>query len=280
MLSSTRNKEKPENSGMPRELAEAIASAEGVLKHADYFSHALAETGESLPACLSERQELSRELREVEITGADAGQVRARLDALIAKQAGECRRRIAASEALMRMDGELVSAAAKVDEAKKIFARPIFDELFERVAANLREREALRAEIQAYEKAFGVKCPPPLEPAESPEPAVLPAVVVKLLKILDRLEQARVLSSSLHRGTEWTRNYFAVAREKGFRSELSGVFTVTKEFDCLGSHFRRGMLVNRDLLGEGLIERHWRGRTLSPVPEAGIAASYSAHTAA
>jgi hypothetical protein len=300
MTSSTRNKEKPaaENSGMPRELAEAIAAAETVLAHAEHFGRALTETGKSLPACLAQQRELNAELRRVELAGGDDSQVRGQLDQLAGKAAFERRRRTAASEALMRQEGELIAVRNKVDEARKLFAAAVAAEFVERWNATLRAQEAMRAEAAEYSKAFGTtfSCPLPYEARTNqitgkPElhlvdqpsgPAVaLPPPVAAIIRILDRLDSASALSQGIRAGFGWTKNYFELARERGFRTEMSGLFEVAKPFDSLGTHFERGMLIDRGVLGEGLTERFWRGRELQPVVgDAGIAASYSTHTAA
>jgi hypothetical protein len=283
---------------MPSELAEAIAAAETVLVRAEHFGRALAETGKSLPACLSQQRELNAELRRVELAGGDDSQVRGQLDQLASKTAFERRRRTAASEALARQEGELLAVRNKVDEARKLFGAAVAAEFLEKWNATLRAQEALRAEAAAYSKAFGTtfSCPLPYEARtnritgkpelylvdQPSEPAIaLPAPVAAIIRILDRLDSTSALSQGIRAGIGWTKNYFELARERGFRTEMSGLFEVAKPFDSLGTHFERGMLIDRGVLGEGLTERFWRGRELQPVPgDAGIAASYSAHTAA
>jgi hypothetical protein len=107
---------------------------------------------------------------------------------------------------------------------------------------------------------------PELYLAEPSEPAVaLPAPVAAVIRILDRLEQARILSGAIRQSVEWTQTYFALSRERGFRSEMGGLFSVTRPFDAVGTHFERGMLLDRSVLTEGMLERHWKGRSLQPV---------------
>jgi hypothetical protein len=259
------------NIELPADLAQAINAAEAVLVKYGTLEGAMIQTGRSIPAALAEERQLNDELGRAEIQGGDTGSLHQRLDATRGERASAARRRLAASDCLLQLDAELEEARQAVDRARSVYAVGVVAEFSGRWAAKIRELAALRAEAAELSRVLGCSVPTPSYLSEAPAPAEsvqLPTAVEAIAAVLQKLEAARVLCASVRQSHNFTRTFFARARERGARGEFGGVFQVTRTFEVLGSVFSAGQLVDRSvLLGEGLVERFFTGRQLQPVSE-------------
>jgi hypothetical protein len=270
------------NHELPRDLANAVTAAQSVLLKAERLVGALRETGSAIPALLVEERRLDHELGVSEIEGGDITQLRARLDAVAAERAAAGRRRSSAGEGLLQLDRELSEARQTLDRARGLYGASVVEEFSVRWRRACDVLAGLRAEAESLSRALGqnVLTPPPYTARVNPvsnapevqtvasgpiQPPPLPETLSIISGVMDRIDAARSLAAAVHQSRQLTARYFVTARERGAKGELSGLFSVTKPFDALGTHFEPGMLLDRGVLSEGSLERYWKGRCIQPV---------------
>jgi hypothetical protein len=264
-------------------LSLALSAAQTVLLRAERLTEALRATGTAIPALLAEERRLSGELGALEIEGGDITQLRARLDAVAAERAAAARKRSSASEGLLQLDRELSEARQTLDRARGLYGASIVEEFSVRWRRACDVLAGLRAEAESLGKALGrgVSTPPPYTtkinivtstpelqaaaPSGPIQPPPLPGALAEVAGIVDQIDAMRAMAGAVHQSRQLTAHYFALSRERGAKGELAGLFTVIKPFDALGSSFQPGMLLDRGVLSEGLLERFWKGRCIQPV---------------
>jgi hypothetical protein len=271
----------------PDPLALATRETEALLTRFGKLSDILTETGKLIPATLAEEQALGRQLGLN-----DTATARAELQAATSRRTTAARQRAAALEQLLVIEGELVEASTSLGRVRHEYGEGIVREFSQRWAAQCRGLALLRSEAIALGAALNVAvaCPPPyraqpdplylhearlkaVEPQEPVAPPQLPPAVVALGDLARKLDSARGVCASVKQAVELTKRYFVMARDRGTRSEMGGLFEVVKPFVILGSAFERGQLVDRTVMPDGLLERFWVGKHLQP---AGIGAVVSA----
>jgi hypothetical protein len=279
-MGTSKTKNNGPDSGLPPALAAAVAEAEVVLGRYDRLSAALTETGRSIPGALAEERELSSKLGAAEIAGDGADVLRAQLTTVTEDRVSAARRRQSACEGLLQMDGELVKAREAMSRARSEFAASMVAEFHARWNQACRELAVLQAEAQELAAALRtqVTCPPPytvsrsaatervelrlMASAESVAVSLPPALVT-VGGTLDRMDSAAGMIAGLKQAVDLTEKHRALARIRiGLPGELLGTYEVVKPFNYLGTEFRQGALINRDVLTDGCLYRFWLGRNL------------------
>jgi hypothetical protein len=143
-----------------------------------------------------------------------------------------------------------------------------------------RELAVLQAESQQLAAALRtqVTCAPPYTVSRSaatervelrlitsaePVPVSLPPTLVTVGGTLDRLDSAAGLIAALKQAVDLSERHRALSRIRiGLPGELLGTYEVVKPFTYLGTEFRQGALINRDVLTDGCLYRFWLGRDL------------------
>lgn len=284
---TTKNSKTSDN-GLPPQLQSAISGAESALAKYDQFAAALAQTGAAIPAALSEEQRLYRELGAAEVSGDAVDSLRTRLDAAQSERQGHVRRRRAAAEGLLELEGELRNVRAAIDQARAAHASTIVADFNRRWSEACRALAALHSEARQLSQALEspISCPPPYAPILNvatdqwqvrftgvlPEAPPMPAQLEAVTGAFNRLADALGLVGGIKQGAEQDARHAALSRVRaGMPATMTGVFQVTRAFTHMGVTFPVGALVDRSIFGDSALYRIELGRQVHRI-EIGMAA--------
>ena len=274
---------KTKNNGPDAELSpalqSAISSAEEVLARYDKLAAVMSETAAEIPQCLREERSLFT---------ADGADARRRFADAREHHAEAARRRAGASEGLLGVADELTRARNEVRRSQAEFGASLVGEFDARWRAACRELARLHAQAAQLSTILGttIRTPPPYmttvnagtdrvevrlaEPAVEPEG--LPPALLVVGNILDRLDAASGLIGSIKQAVELNTKHYALSRIRRTRAEMVGVYEVVRRFDLMGSAFEVGALLDRSLLCDGVLYRHWVAHSIRPLEGAEVAA--------
>jgi hypothetical protein len=185
---------------------------------------------------------------------------------------------------LLALDRELDEVRTLLSRARQLYGESIVQEFSARWSQACNLLAELRCEAESLGRALGrgVLTPPPYLAKVNPitnapevqvvasgpiQPPALPEPVLVVSGLMDRIDAMRGLAGAVHQSQQLTAHYFATARERGLKSEMSGLFETVREFQWLGTTFAPGALVDRTILSEGMLHRFWQGKTVRPVSE-------------
>ena len=276
---------------LPPLLVSAIAAEEALLMRRDKLADTLSETSDTISRALALERQLDVDLGVTEIAGGDVGHVRTELTATRDRHQSAIRRRQAASAGLLGLEAEVAAARAAVDAARCEYANTVLLDFTRRWNLACSELAVLQAEAQQLSAALRttVTCPPPYIPSvnvvtSAPElhfkgapvpPPLLSGELARVTAVLDRLYAAARLVGAIQQAAAMDSRHYELAKHRiGMPSQMTGVFVVIKPFSHLDREFAVGMLVNRDLMGDGLLHRLVLGKNVRVAdPAAAIAAA-------
>jgi hypothetical protein len=270
------------------ETAEHAASAPpDVLTRFQRFQGVLTDTGSSIPRLLSEQQQLRAQVGRVEVERGDASelqQLRERLDTVGNALASAGRQRSAGCEGLLSISGELREARRAAEVALQQVAQAVINDFGVRWNRVIAELSALHSEAAALTRILrrNVAAVPPYCATVSVdggrnvvafsgqivEDLPLPERVTAITAHLDRLDSALAAVAAVAQAHELDQRFIALQRVRSASMPMtSALYRVIRRFDCLGSQFEVGALINTDILGPGLLNRFWLGKQIVPVVE-------------
>ena len=184
---------------------EANGGAEEALASYDRLAAALHETSVSIPECLAEEAQISRDLGVREVAGGDAAQLRSKLAAVRERRETAVRKRSAASEGLTALESELLQARQDADEARGRLAGAAvralqvrWNEAVEALARLHGEALALQGVLHAvvslpapYRAVLNLQGVPTLQFTAPVPAASLPVSMKALTDLIDRIDSRR-----------------------------------------------------------------------------------------
>jgi hypothetical protein len=283
-----------DNGGLPGALADAIASAEMMLKARDGVVAVLHKTHDDIPRMLAERMSLQAELARAEATNGDVTTLAARLVSVDA-QLEESRRKRRGSIGVLLNDqkvgaAELLKAKEAIAEARIEFGesqiaefRRALDEATARLQQLWQYGDALAAALGRSIPTSSVIRAAEVERARGPDVAItLPAPIERLGEVSSRLDSALALNQSITRskGFDMRRDKLQAIGSTSAMQDTSGVFQVVAPagvvcgLDLL--RFEQGSLVDADLIGPGPLQRLLVARAVRRVDSLAMVTSPSA----
>jgi hypothetical protein len=255
------------------------------------FAEVLAATGSSIPKLLGEQRQLRQELGGAELTGTDVQATKERLDAVSNALASAARQRVAASEGLLGMAGDLRAARASAAGELAAVARSAladFNAKWNRCCAEL-GRLVAEAGVLGAALRTQVATPPPYTAALSADGmriqiifagpleadnVGLPPEVAGITSRLDAADSALALVGAVGQTREWDQRYIALQRTRSAAMPvMSGIYTVVRAFDHLGTRYEVGQLVSTDIMSHGTLHRRWLARELRAVEDSATVAA-------
>jgi hypothetical protein len=265
-------------------------AADPVMTQFHRYQSALTDTGSSIPQLLQQQRDVRAEAGKAEVEGGDLQPLRERLDTINNALASAGRQRAAATDGLLSMAGDLRAArAAAAAELAGIAQTALadFNVKWNRCCADL---GWLIAESAALGKALrvAVPVPAPYLPVLSPDgtrmlvnyaghlpidSTTLPPEVAAITSTLDGLDAALALLGGLGQSRELDQRHHALCHQRRAPARMDGVFEVVRDFSYLGTEFRRGMLIDRSVLPDGVLHRCQVARELRALEDSGVAAA-------
>jgi hypothetical protein len=102
----------------------------------------------------------------------------------------------------------------------------------------------------------------PVASSSLPEVSLPPAVAAVAGKT-DALDSAIAIGAALRQMAEQDQRHYALARARaGMAATMTGVYTVVRGFDHLGTKYEPGMLIDREILGDAGVYRFLLARSI------------------
>jgi hypothetical protein len=260
-----------------------------VLARHDKLAAVLIQTSVSISESLAQERSLDAALGAAEVGGGDMDRLRSQLADVRIRREDDVRRRRAAITGLLDLSEELRVERAEAARQQGEMATTIVADFRSRWDAACAQLTALRCEAGVLATALrctiGTPSPytatispitgnPELRPvATSPLPEVsLAPAVAEVSGRLDRLDSALGLLAGIRQAAEQDSRHRSLCVVRRVPSEMLGTFEVLRPFTHLTTEYRAGMLVSRDVVGDGGLYRLQIGRTIRQT-EAGRPAS-------
>jgi hypothetical protein len=254
-----------------------------VLERFDPLDRALRESHDSIPFALMTERVLAAQIGTAEIAGKDANGLRAKLADVAVRREADARKRGAAADAILGLEGELRAAREDLDRRRQGMAAEITREFLARHDTALHALQVLQAEGTALAHILGIPVPMQIpakittgwhdgvtrmEPAPPPGATVtLPPDLRALLEECAKVDGAISRCAGIRAGKETDQRFFRIAQGRGQGTEFRGVYRVAREFSCHldGMPFPVGVLVDASLIGIGMLARLNTSRSIRPV---------------
>jgi hypothetical protein len=258
--------------------APAVTEAEGVLRQATGLADVLRETAGVISESLAAERRLASALGAAEIAAEKdtAVQLARQLAATRERREGAVRRRRAASEGLVAMEGALQESRRGVDATRSTLAGGMVAELQARWARAVDELAAVYAEVQEVARVTytRIDLPAPYRVttnlvsgvpglqftagAANP-PAGLPPALTALSELITKLDVAAATAGGIRQAGEADVRHYRLAVERRVNGSTASVYTVVKPVSFLGATFERGTLVDSSVINPGTLARYLMG---------------------
>jgi hypothetical protein len=278
---------------LPANLAAALSAAEATLQARDGVHSVLRVSHDDIPRLLRERESLHAEIaRDEVVAGGAGGQLKASLSECDARLEEWRRRRRGAASVLLTDEkcglAALLRARDSVSQAQREYTLSVvtmFRAKYDAAVEALRQLWCDADELAAALRTT-IDTPVPARvsdhpvhsgqiervPGASTVPAALPAGVVRVREVLDRLDQALAVCSGISRTHELSGilgKRQSIGLSESAMVSTDGVFMVTSEtIRCGldGLEWSHGVLVDQDLVGgPGVMQRLVVGRNVRRV---------------
>jgi hypothetical protein len=266
-------------------LPAAVPGAEGVLANYDKLAAALHETSVSIPECLAEEAQISRDLGAREVAGGDAAQLRSKLAAIRERRETAVRKRAAASDGVTKLEGELLGVRRDADEARGRLAGAAVRELQRQwtaaveVLARLHgEALALQGALHAvvslpapYRAVLNLQGAPTLQFALPVPSASLPVSMKALTALIDRIDIAAALASAIRTSREADARHYRLSLERRAPAAMPAVYAALRPISHWGATFDAGDLVDSSLINTSTLYRLQVARCIAAADRAAAA---------
>jgi hypothetical protein len=281
----TRQPQAPALAGaLPKDLADALTTAERVLGERDKLHGTLQRTHVRIPELLARKMTVQAELGRAEIEGKDTSAIREQRLTVESERLSAVAQREGSIGALLSQEPELTAARDTLNTARQPYIAGIVNAFSERYAAAVRQLQMLWQESDALAAALrsdvpaplpvkvsggpkftpmGIGCPEfdpikverDLGPDASPPP--IDATAARIGATLDRLDGAFNFAAGIRSALRMQSQLSMRTTSRGFDPSPSAVYIVAESFvshfDNLS--FEPGTLVDVSLLGLVTLQR-------------------------
>jgi hypothetical protein len=264
MNSKTRNNKPVEDAPAP--------AAGDVMVEFNRLQSGLVQTHDEIPKLLRRQRELTQLLGEAEVRGDSADGLRAELDHVAKEREAAVRRRGAALQAILTLEGRLQSERQRAEAERQSRASEVIAEFLRRYDRAVSDLQALWAEGDLLSRTLKSKIEmrlpvkiatsvvtgiPTAEPIRSDAVAELDDATARVSGRLDQLNEALARVAAIKQSQQLDQRHFDLSRIRNTPADFPGVYAVTAAFDCLvdGLRFEVGQLIDASLVGPGPLQR-------------------------